>query len=161
MRRTLLVLAAAALALSAAGCFPTAGPGWTYTPPTAAPAVTPVPSGAATAATAAPTAPSVANPTEVPGGSTGVVVSAINIAFEQTEIAAPADAKFTITFDNKDAGIPHNIAIKDSMNMEKFKGDLLTGPGQAQYTVDALPAGEYTFVCSVHPNMTGKLKVGP
>jgi plastocyanin len=150
----MLILAAAALALSAAGCFPTAG-SWTFAPPTPAPAVTPAPSGVATAA------PSVANPTDVPGGSTGVVVSALNIAFEQTDIAAPADAAFTISFDNKDAGIPHNIAIKDSMNMEKFKGDLVTGPGQAQYKVEALPAGEYTFVCSVHPNMAGKLKVGP
>ncbi len=152
MRRSTLLLATAALALVAAGCFPTAG-AWTFAPPTPAPAVTPAPSGTATeapsAATAAPSA----------DGST-VTVSALNIAFEQTEIAAPADTKFTISFDNKDSGIPHNIAIKDSMSMEKFKGDLVTGVGQAQYKVDPLPAGDYTFVCSVHPNMAGKLKVG-
>ena len=28
---------------------------------------------------------------------------------------------------------------------------------QATYDVSALPAGPYTFVCSVHPNMTGTL----
>jgi plastocyanin len=88
-------------------------------------------------------------------------VSALNIAFEQAAITAPANTAFTISFDNKDAGIQHNIAIKDSMGMEKFKGDLVTGPGRAPYKVDALAAGDYTFVCSLHPNMTGKLTVGP
>jgi len=160
MRRTLLVLAAAGLALVSAGCFPTAGPGWTFAPPTPAPAVTPAPSGAAPAAPAT-AAPSAAAPTDVPGGSTGVTVSALNIAFEQAVITAPANTPFTIVFDNKDAGIPHNIAIKDSMSTEKFKGDIVTGPAQATYKVEALPAGDYTFVCSVHPNMTGKLTVGP
>ncbi len=153
MRRTLLLLAVAALALTTAGCFPTSA-AWTFAPATPAPAVTPAPSGAASAA------PSDAASAAPSADASAITVSAVNVAFEQTEIAAPADTKFTIAFDNKDAGIPHNIAIKDSMSMEKFKGDLVTGPSQAQYKVDPLPAGDYTFVCSVHPNMTGKLKVG-
>jgi plastocyanin len=150
MRRSLLILAVSAMALTAAACTSSA-PGWTFAPPTPAPAVTPAPSGQPSAATAT-AAPS-------SDGST-VTVSAINVAFEQKEISAPADKAFTLSFDNKDAGIPHNIAIKDAMNMEKFKGDLVTGPAQFQYKVEALPAGEYTFVCTVHPNMIGKLKVG-
>jgi len=28
------------------------------------------------------------------------------------------------------------------------------------YNVPALKAGTYSFVCSVHPNMTGTLKIG-
>ncbi len=55
---------------------------------------------------------------------------------------------------------PHNVAIKDPSGTEVFKGDIITGPAQADYQVPALPPGTYQFVCSVHPNMTGTLKVG-
>jgi plastocyanin len=41
-----------------------------------------------------------------------------------------------------------------------FKGDLVTGPIVTQYQVQAIPAGDYVFVCTVHPNMIGNLKVG-
>ena len=38
-----------------------------------------------------------------------------------------------------------------------FKGELVTGPAVVVYDVPALPAGQYSFVCTVHPNMTGTL----
>ena len=41
------------------------------------------------------------------------------------------------------------------------KGEMVTGVAQKDYQVDALPAGTYTFVCQVHPSMTGTLTVGP
>jgi plastocyanin len=41
-----------------------------------------------------------------------------------------------------------------------FLGDLVTGAAKVTYTVPALPAGDYTFNCTVHTNMTGTLKVG-
>ena len=100
-----------------------------------------------------------------PGASTaptGTVLqeSALNIAFEVPALTAPAGADFTIEFDNKDAGMPHNIEIKDSSGTSVFKGDIITGPAKATYVVKALPAGNYTFNCTVHPNMTGTLTVG-
>ena len=161
MRRTAFILAAA-LALATAGCASTAAPGWTFAPPTPAPAVTPAPSGAATAPpSTAPSSAASAGASAAPSGGSGVTVSASGIAFEQTAITAPANTPFVISFDNKDAGIPHNIQITDAANMVVFKGDIVTGPAQAQYNVGALPAGTYTFSCSVHPNMTGTLTVGP
>jgi plastocyanin len=160
MRRPLLAILIGVLALLAAACTTSAAPGWTYAPPTEAPPSQAAPSGDASVAPST-EAPSAGSPTEVPGGGGGVVqVSAVNIAYEQTEISAPAGAPFTIHFDNKDAGIPHNVAIKDPSGTEVFKGDIITGPAQADYQVPALPAGTYQFVCSVHPNMTGTLKVG-
>ena len=36
-------------------------------------------------------------------------------------------------------------------------GDIITGVAEADYNVPALAAGDYPFVCSVHPNMTGTL----
>jgi plastocyanin len=162
MRRTLLVLSALAIALVAA-CAPTAAPAWTYAPPTPAPTANP---SASAAPSAAPSAAASGAASAAPSGGTSaggstVQISALNIAFEQPSVTAPANAPFTIHFDNKDAGTPHNVEIKDGSGMTMFKGDIITGPAQADYSVPALPAGAYTFLCIVHPNMTGKLTVGP
>lgn len=155
MRRPQIALLLAAAALAAAACTTSTAPGWTYAPPTPAP--TPGPS---TDASAAPSdGGASAAPSDGGGAGTVVNISAVNIAFEQTEVSAPADAPFTIKFENKEA-VPHNVDIKDGTGMEMFKGDLITGPGSIDYAVPALTAGDYTFVCIVHPNMTGKLKVG-
>ena len=111
------------------------------------------------AASASPGASSAPGASEAPSG-TVVKESALNIAFENGALSAPADTAFQIEFENKDAGIPHNIAIKDPSGTEVFKGDIVTGPTTVTYDVPALPAGTYTFICTVHPNMTGTLTVG-
>jgi len=97
-----------------------------------------------------------------PGGGGGVTVVAQNISFDTNEIDLPPDAPSTITFDNQDPGVQHNIAIyeDDSLSKSLFQGDLVTGPGQAEYAVPALSAGEYYFHCDVHPNMNGTVVVG-
>ena len=64
-----------------------------------------------------------------------------------------------IEFDNNDAGIPHNLEIQDASGASMFRGQIITGPAMAMYQVPALAAGTYTFVCDVHPNMTGTLTV--
>lgn len=84
-----------------------------------------------------------------------MTLAAQNIAYDQAAITVPAGRAFTIAFDNMDAGIPHNVSIHDASGKELFKGDIITGPKVVVYNVPALPAGSYTFVCSVHPNMTG------
>jgi plastocyanin len=96
-----------------------------------------------------------------PGGG-GVTVVAQNIAFDTAQIDLPADAPTTITFDNRDAGVPHNIAIYNDSSLAEnlFTGDIVTGPATAEYQVPALPAGEYYFHCDVHPNMSGSVVVG-
>lgn len=131
-----------------------ANPGWTYTP---APPVTPAPS----VVEIAPPSAGASGGADASGepGSGDVTISALNVAFEQTSVTAPAGEGFQIAFDNKDAGVPHNVAIhRDSATgAEVFKGELITGPATATYDVPALDAGTYTFVCTVHPNMTGNL----
>jgi cytochrome c oxidase subunit 2 len=98
-----------------------------------------------------------------PGGPGGapIAVSAINVQFEQTELQAPADTPFQIAFDNKDAGVPHNVAIHEGSptGPEIFQGEIFPGPEIRTYDVPALPAGTYGFICTVHPNMTGTLTV--
>ena len=152
--RPLAVASAAVLCAAVLGACTSANPGWTYQP---APPVTPAPSAAesgapSSGASAAPSAGESA-------GASAVAISAVNIAFEQADVTAPAGEAFQIAFGNKDAGVPHNVAIhKDNATgAEVFKGEIITGPATAAYDVPALDAGTYAFVCTVHPNMTGTL----
>jgi plastocyanin len=88
-----------------------------------------------------------------------VTITAANIDFVTKEVTAPADAPFTIAFDNQDT-VPHDVVIKDDSGGTVFQGEIVTGPKVVVYDVPAIPAGGYTFVCSVHPNMTGSLSAG-
>jgi plastocyanin len=88
-----------------------------------------------------------------------VQLAAANIAFTPTELTAPADQPFSLEFDNQDAGIPHNVEIKDPSGGVAFQGEIFPGAEKRTYNVPALAAGSYTFVCTVHPNMTGTLTV--
>jgi plastocyanin len=91
------------------------------------------------------------------GGEGGVTVTAAALEFDTDTIELPAESPTTITFDNQEAGVQHNIAIytDDSLAEELFKGELVTGPTSVPYQVPALPEGEYFFQCDVHPTMTG------
>ena len=164
-----LMLGAAALAIVVAACSSAAGaPGYTYAPPASSTAsmpgmdVSPSPSEPAASVAAPASAPASAAP--VADGSpatTGATlhISAQNIAFDTNHLEAPAGQAFVLEFDNNDAGIPHNVEIKDASGASVFKGQIITGPAKASYQVPALPAGSYMFLCDVHPNMTGTLTV--
>jgi plastocyanin len=149
MRRLLLPLAALLIVLAAAACSGSTTPGWTYAPPTEAPPATPVPSAE----------PSDAPASEAPSGDV-VQLAALNIQWEQKELSAPADTAFVIHFNNKDAGVPHDVVIKDAGGAVLFQGARADGPVEVDYQVPPLPAGTYTFVCSFHPNMVGTITVG-
>ena len=98
--------------------------------------------------------------TAAPAGSVdpnAIVVTANNLAFSPTEISAPADAAFEIVFDNQE-GVPHNMAISDSTGTNVFKGEIVSNQ-KVSYSVPALAAGSYPFVCEVHPDMKGTITV--
>lgn len=95
-------------------------------------------------------------PSSAPEGSPAdVTVEASGVAFVQATWTGPADRPFKLAFVNSDAGVPHNIALKDASGAEPWKGEIFDGVATKVYDVPALPAGAYTFICSVHPNMTG------
>ena len=96
-------------------------------------------------------------PTPSATATSVVQVAALNIAFDPTELSAPADEAFQIAFANNDPSIPHNVAIKDTAGASKFNGEIFSGVGTRTYDVPPLAAGTYQFACSVHPNMTGTL----
>lgn len=165
--RSLRLLALGLLAVAVAGCASTT-PGWTYAP---APSITPAPSASADAS-AAPSAsadasaePSAsadasAEPSESAAAGTVIQLAAAVIAFDRSALSAPGDAPFQIAFANNDAGIPHNVEIKDAAGTSVYKGEIFNGVETRTYDVPALGAGAYTFLCTVHPNMTGTLTAG-
>ena len=103
-------------------------------------------------------APSSPAASVAPGTAT-VKISAANIAFDQTDVTAPADTPFAIEFTNNDAGVSHNVEIKDSTGATVFKGTIFAGVATQTYSVPALKAGTYPFNCTVHPSMTGTITV--
>ena len=178
-----LASAVLALGLTVTACAGTA-PGWTFAPPPPAtpspsagpsgalPGTSPVTSAGASAgpgasvsagSSAGPDASAPAGSSAAPSGGGGggalLTVKAENIAFDVTSLTAPADAPFQIKFENQDQGTQHDVAIKDSSGALKWQGDLIAGIAETTYNVPALAAGSYTFVCVVHPSMTGTLDI--
>jgi len=142
--RHVRLLSVALLSIGIVSGCTTASAGWTYMP---APSMTPIPSSAASAE---------------PGGSSNpnlVHISAANIKFEPLTVTAPAATSFQISFENKDPGTPHNIALHQgsASGPELFKGVVFNGVETRVYTVPPLDAGAYAFVCTVHPTMIGTL----
>jgi len=163
-RPSIALLVALLASLALAGCVSSGTAGWTFAPP---PSPTPTPvasagtSGAPTASgSPAPSgAAASGGPAPSGGASADVSIMAMNIAFQPTSVTAPAGRPFTIDFNNMDASVPHDIYIKDSTGADKFEGAIITGPAETTYNVPALAAGTYTFVCSIHSNMTGTMVV--
>jgi plastocyanin len=97
------------------------------------------------------------------GGAGGgvVAIAAQNLQFDKQELDFQADTPSTLEFDNKDAGIPHNVAIYEDDTLAKnlFSFDPFPGPAQRSFDVPGLPQGEYYFHCDVHPTMHGTVVV--
>jgi plastocyanin len=94
----------------------------------------------------------------VEGGT--VEISADDLAFSVSTIEATAGEDFTITLVNNDSA-PHNISIYSEEGGEQLALGPTAEAGQTVTTdVSALEAGEYFFVCDIHPTeMTGTLVV--
>jgi plastocyanin len=77
------------------------------------------------------------------GGSDAIEVVATDLAFDQSEITIPADTDVTVTLNNEGM-LEHDFVVEDT----DFATDIIGG-GESTETVVNLPAGEYTFYCSV------------
>jgi plastocyanin len=102
---------------------------------------------------------STSSPTAAPSVSAdAIVIVAKDLAFQPTEVAAPADEPFTIVLDNQE-DLPHNLQVKDASGAEVFNGQIIN-KGQVSNAIPALAAGSYPFLCQVHPDMTGTITAG-
>ena len=96
-------------------------------------------------------------PAGTPAGTPAVTLnlSANNLVFDQAVLTVPADATFAIDFTNHEVA-PHNVSVRG--NGAVRDGETFSGPGSRHYVFAGLPAGSYTFLCAVHPEMTGVLE---
>jgi plastocyanin len=97
------------------------------------------------------------------GGPTNVTLVAQNLAFDPKTITASAGQPVTVTLDNKDGGVLHNVSFYTDRSASSpiFKGELITGPAteDVSFTAPSTP-GSYYFHCDVHPDtMTGTFVV--
>ena len=84
------------------------------------------------------------------------------LAYDKHELSVEADTQFVIDFNNQDDGQTHDVDIRASDGTTVVQDQpTVTGPGEQEYVYNALEAGSYTFICSVHPipAMTGTLTV--
>jgi plastocyanin len=98
-----------------------------------------------------------------PGGPVTLTVVAQNIQFDRRTITASAGAEMTITLNNRDAGVPHNIAFYTNRSASSpiQVGELITGPATtvSRFNAPSTP-GNYFFHCDAHPDsMTGTFTV--
>ncbi len=103
-------------------------------------------------------APATDGPAASPQTGDGTTIIAKDLKFQTTALTVAADEPTTIVLDNQD-GAPHNIAIKDASGATVFKGEIVSG-SKVTNSVPGLAAGQYTFLCEVHPTMTGTITAG-
>lgn len=90
-------------------------------------------------------------------------VVAQNIAFERLELHGPPATPFILVFENRDTA-PHNISIyrlTDPAHEEPLFRGKVVDQGPVWYPVPGLAAGQYEFICDIHPipAMTGRINV--
>ena len=106
-------------------------------------------------------------PTAATGGWSGqpvaIALEARDMQFDTDILVAPAGATVTVTFENRDAGVQHNLAVYTDASAATpiFRGQVITGPKTATYTFTAPSTpGTYFFRCDPHPTqMTGSFVV--
>ena len=157
--------AVAAVGILAAGCTGAA-------PPAATPAATPVlAANVAPVSTPAPTAKPTPAPTAaivvvtpVPGAEDSKVVdqlSSLDAKWSKTVLTAPAGKAWHVAVNATDPLGKHNFTITSGPAVEQriFQSPTF-GVGVHTFDLPALPAGTYTFICTIHPDtMHGTVEV--
>jgi len=84
------------------------------------------------------------------GGGGGADLTTVNTAFDPTDLEVASGDSITVQNDDP---IGHTFTVEETAIDE-----VLAGGSSVDVTID-LDAGEYGFVCTIHPSMTGTLTV--
>lgn len=118
------------------------------TPPPVAQPTQPPPTQGAPPTKAPPPPPP---PTQPPSSQTRTIV-AENIAFNPKQLTASAGVPLTITLDNRDADVVHDIIIyAPGSSTVVAQTSVISGPATTSTTFTPAAPGTYPFKCSVHP----------
>lgn len=140
------VLSAALLVISACS-----GATTPTTAPTA-PAIAPPSASQEAAPTAAASAPLSGGPVELTAGTD----TDTELKFDPAGLTVKAGADVRVTFENR-ASVPHNLTFEAPISVATAT---VVAPGTSDAVEFVAPAaGEYAFVCTLHPGMEGTLIV--
>ncbi|HIE22539.1 MAG TPA: hypothetical protein EYP73_08085 [Acidimicrobiia bacterium] len=95
---------------------------------------------------------------EAPVGEAATEVTLVGegIRFDVTQLRVKAGEEVTITFENRDSGVPHNLRIEGPEG--PIKTDIANGPITQTLKLTIDRPGTYRFLCEVHPSsMVGQL----
>ena len=108
-----------------------------------------------------PVEPAASGPTSgEPSGETVEITigtdTGADLKFDPAELTVKAGADVRVTFENR-ASVPHNLTFQAPINVAT---STVVAPGTSETVQFKAPAaGEYPFVCTLHPGMGGKLIV--
>ena len=92
-----------------------------------------------------------------PAASGNLTVVGENISFDVSALSAAAGDEITLTFENKDVDVAHNLHVQAGTEGD-FRTEIVRGPVTQTLTLTIDSPGEYTYICDVHPNqMRGTL----
>ncbi|MEX2225162.1 MAG: hypothetical protein WEB52_01785 [Dehalococcoidia bacterium] len=136
---------------------------------TATPEAPPPVNSAATPATAPPPPPQAPAPTSTPipppppppsVQPQSLRIVANRTTFAPTQLTASAASAITVTLDNQDAGVVHDIIIYTPAGAIAAQTAMFAGPAQQSATFTASGPGNHFFKCSLHPQqMTGSIAI--
>ncbi len=104
--------------------------------------------------------PVVPTPSGPTSATADLKISAQGTAFDTDKLLGLADTSLTITFDNKDNGVAHNIHFfkgADATGADVAQTAIEPGPVVQTLTFGPLATGAYYYRCDVHPQMEGTL----
>ena len=91
--------------------------------------------------------------------STTATIVADDIAFDTTELDVTAGDTLTITLDNRDDAVAHNLHVQGAAGGDA-KTEIEEGPTTQTLDVSFDEAGEFEYFCDVHPQqMRGTVTV--
>jgi glucose/arabinose dehydrogenase/plastocyanin len=105
-------------------------------------------------------APATSSPSTAPSGDTVEITvgtdTGAELKFEPAEISVPAGAEVRLTFENRST-VPHNLTFQGPPNVAT--ATIVAAGSSETLEFTAPDAGEYAFVCTLHPGMGGTLVV--